>query len=547
MSRSTPYHWLLGEQKHFSTNVNVFSNLNPGNEHIIQVLRNSTFEVFIPFLRKAAQAFGVHVNWNLSNYSNAFEDSRFLAYCQTIFFIDPINSNLRLLIEALENRLSEIENESVAKIYFLVLGTREENQLFEKLMNERSNRVSVIFLLQDGETDTFFSERNMVLFGIGLKSEAIQVVARRIFYQVLLPSLFDRPKAIVVDLDNTLYSGVLGEDGNNMLEQSEGQSALISTIIRLKQEHQIMLAVCTRNDESEVRNLFDSRKDLGFQDDTFDFLCASWKPKEYMMEELLRTLNIGANSVIFIDDSPIELLQVTDAIRGILPIEADGSLRISKLLEKIFGSYSWQDSEVTSHMRTGDIKAGVIRRNIFSKSSSQDALLKLGTTLMFEIDSIDSLNRAVELSMKTNQFNFSQQRFSLEKLKELVENKFAHVIVVSVKDDISDSGRIAIITIEISEEQTFISEFAISCRALGRGLENEIFFGALRWLSSTSDRGNEIYLKFRETSKNGPCKEWISSNLDLKANSIIRIPISKVNAFPPKVKLEYRNIGVSDE
>lgn len=541
MSSSTPYHWLLGEQKHFSTNLNVFANSDARNEHLIQVLRNSTFEVFIPFLCKAAKTFGVQVKWQLSDYSNTFEDPRFFTHRQTIFFIDPMNLNIRLLIEILENRLAEIEKMSLAKVYFLVLGTRKENLLFENLINLRSNRACVVFLLEDGEKETYFSERNTDLFGIGLKSEAIQALARRIFYQVLLPSLFDRPKAIVVDLDNTLYSGVLSEDGGNLLGQSEGQSALISTIAGLKQKHQTILAVCTRNDETEVRNLFDSREDLGFQDDIFDFLLASWVPKEQMIDELLRIVNITPNSVIFIDDSPIELLQVSDAIQGILPIEADGSLRIPKLLEKIFDSYSWQDSEVTSHMRISDIKAGVIRRNIFSGSSSQDTLLKLGTSLLFEIDSMDSLNRAVELSIKTNQFNFFQQRFTLEQLKELVEAKLAHVIVVSVKDDMSDSGRIALITFEISDKETFISEFAISCRALGRGLEDEIFFGALSWLCGTSDRSSEIYLKFRETSKNKPCQEWLSSSLDLKANSNIRIPISKVNSFSTKVNLEYRS------
>jgi FkbH-like protein len=225
-----------------------------------------------------------------------------------------------------------------------------------------------------------------------------------------------------------------------------------------------------------------------------------------------------------------------------LPIEADGTSLIPQLVIKIFESYVWTTSEVSSQMRVHDIKAGIVRKNIFSSRDGQDSLSKLGTHLLFEMNQRESINRAAEISIKTNQFNFSQQRYSPSMLTTIMNQKNKCVVVVSVKDDISDSGRIALITIELIENNIVVSEFAISCRALGRGLENEIFFGALNWFIEKIGKPKGVILHFRDAKRNQPCIQWLSSSFGVKPSSSIYIPISRLETFSSKVSREFRSI-----
>ena len=160
-----------------------------------------------------------------------------------------------------------------------------------------------------------------------------------------------------------------------------------------------------------------------------------------------------------------------------------------------------------------DILSNSKRESIFESTNLDEALKILEPVLEFFVDEEEKINRAVELSTKTNQFNLSLSRFAHSEIEHFQKSHEHNVVLGSLRDNLADSGLISLLVIEkISISEFQVKEFNISCRAIGRGLESAIFERSLRSIIHSRDKYPiKVYVTYKAGPRNSPALEWIKS------------------------------------
>jgi FkbH-like protein len=353
-----------------------------------------------------------------------------------------------------------------------------------------------------------------------LTKDAYSYFGRQIAMNILLPFLVTRIKLIAIDLDNTMYNGVLAEDGINAIWQSDFQVKLTSWLFQQKSSG-VMVAIISRNEEEDVEKLLKSHPEWA---GLFDFVLASWKPKEKLIEEVLSITRISQESVIFIDDSIYELNNVQNSFPKIQKVQYRDDPETINLLTMHPGLNSTQIPVSSGIDRASDLKSNTKRESIFTIMSDKEAFKELRVELNFKKDSISHVTRGAELSSKTNQFNFALRRLTNLEIRSYVDNPHTAIVLADLKDKYADSGLISFMCLNLSgEEILVVEEFCISCRALGRGLEDEIFFGSLftALQGQSSLNFKEIHIMYRQGERNSPVIEWTKTrNWVVKSNHV---------------------------
>jgi FkbH-like protein len=370
----------------------------------------------------------------------------------------------------------------------------------------------------------FQDERLETISGNWLSMDAYSIFGRTISLNLILPFLITRIKLIAVDLDNTLYNGVLGEDGLDGIWQSDSQQKLVSWL-EIQKKCGSMLAVVSRNEIEDVNNLFER---FSQWKDLFDFVYASWTPKENIFEEILNVTRISEESILFIDDSMSEIKNVQSAFPKMQAIVFTDQESTINFLKNHPGFLSRKISAINVIDRASDLKSNKIRDSIFSSLGDREAFRELEVKLQFESSNVSLLPRSVELSNKTNQFNFALKRFGEHQLKTYLHNEKRKVITSNLSDRYANSGIVSLMCIDYSSlSEIRIDEFCISCRALGRGLEDEIFFGSLaKALESTQlSDFSRISISYKKADRNAPAVNWAMGKNWIIQSDRIEVPI----------------------
>ena len=356
--------------------------------------------------------------------------------------------------------------------------------------------------------DAYVDARSERFAGSSMSDAAAIETARRFGLAWIPAVMAPRLKAIVLDLDDTIYDGVLGEVGPAALTLSKERAALQGRLAELA-DSGLLLAVLTRNDSKDVRRLFEERPDFPLRPGRFSAIEASWRPKTEGMATILEKLRIGPDSVIFLDDNPGELAAVVQGLPGIVPLHAaDAGQAIRGL--RWYPGLAMLRATREDGLRAADIATGETRRALESTTSDPLAYLRsLEIRLEFARSPVDQLNRIHELSLKTNQFNTSFLRLSETETAARLADPASVVVTVSLKDRLSDSGVIGLIVARMEGESPIVDEVAISCRALGRGVEDAIVAEALRGTVGALPP-DRIRFAYRPGPRNGPAREWLA-------------------------------------
>jgi FkbH-like protein len=287
-------------------------------------------------------------------------------------------------------------------------------------------------------------------------------------------------KCIVLDCDNTLWGGIIGEDGIAGIQIGETYPGVCfrqfqHQLLQLKQLG-FLLAINSKNQEQDVRAVFERHPGMALRYDDFAAARINWDNKASNMLSLAEELNIGVDSFLFIDDNPFEV----DLIRRELPavrcltMPAD-AWKIPMLLP---------DCGLADTLRVTSEDAN--RSRLYSDERQRsdlqkrcgtydDYLASLGMTLTFEcFDAEKHLSRAAQLTQKTNQFNLTTRRYTEADLRQAWENGAA-IFMASLRDRFGDYGRILLAIVKrqargIAELDTFL----MSCRVIGRGVEDAV-------------------------------------------------------------------------
>ena len=324
---------------------------------------------------------------------------------------------------------------------------------------------------------------------------------------MLKPSL----KAVIVDLDNTLYEGILGEDGIDRLILTEGHIKLQKTLKKLAQEG-FFLCVVSKNEEKDVIKLFEERKDFPLQLNDFTKVLANWKTKAENTAEIIKYLNIGADSIVFVDDNIGELLNVKNVFPSMNVILA---LKDAEITNQIINNYPGLLRLNIKHedtIRKKDIQANEQRELLQQQLSKEEYLKNLQIELSYHINDMSHVLRLSELSNKTNQFIFNYKRYQVSELERLIKDDASCVVDVSLKDRLSDSGIIGVVVLTKNDKGATLEECFVSCRALGRGIDEDIVLGAIQIGLDSLDI-DTLKIEFKHGDRNTPALNFIHNNL----------------------------------
>jgi FkbH-like protein len=289
-------------------------------------------------------------------------------------------------------------------------------------------------------------------------------------------------KCLVLDLDNTLWGGVIGDDGVDGVIVGMG-SPLGESFLDFQRQllalksRGVLLAACSKNDEKNVTQMLDEHPEMLIKKTHFSAFFCNWDDKPGNLLKIANELNIGLDSMVFFDDSPFERNMVRQLAPEVAVIEApkDPSLYSATLLNSgWFESFKVLDEDL---LRNEQYKQNEQRKKLRTLFSSEDQYLRsLNMQLIaYRIDELN-LDRATQLINKTNQFNLTAKRTTNSELRsELASDQFISRCF-RLTDTFGDNGIISVLSTKKSDVNTLtIETWVISCRVFNRGVEHAIF------------------------------------------------------------------------
>lgn len=311
-----------------------------------------------------------------------------------------------------------------------------------------------------------------------LSLDCIPWVASRIM-DILLASRGKFKKCLILDLDNTLWGGVVGDDGweniqiGNGLGIGKAYTEFQQWIKQLKNRG-IILAVCSKNNEDTARLPFEKHPEMVLKLEDIAVFIANWDNKAENIQQIQSVLNIGYDSMVFLDDNPFERNLVKQSIPEITVPELPDDP--AHFLEYLYGlnlfetvSYNSADAARTQQYQ---VEA---RRVSLQKSFADEASYLKSLHMVSEVNSFNAFNipRVAQLSQRSNQFNLRTIRYNEEDLARMSKDESFQCFSFTLADKLGEHGLIGVVILEKHAPDTlFINSWLMSCRVLKRGMEH---------------------------------------------------------------------------
>lgn len=325
----------------------------------------------------------------------------------------------------------------------------------------------------------FYDQRMYNIAKMPFTLEALPEVAKGVLDVV--QALHGRlHKCVILDLDNTLWGGIIGDDGIENIQIGElGQGRAFTDFQRWLKELKnrgILLAVCSKNQEYIAKEPFISHPEMTLHLDDFVIFVANWQDKATNVQYIRDKLNIGIDSMVFVDDNPFERNLVRTAFPELtvpdLPEDPAQYVGYLKSLN-LFETASFSDEDVG---RTQQYRAEAKRETLKDTARSfQDYLKELEMTAWVKPFEKMYYSRIAQLTQRSNQFNLRTIRYTESEIEEIARNDDFLTLYFCLKDKFGDHGLIGVMILEKkSKEELFIQEWLMSCRVLKRGMEEFI-------------------------------------------------------------------------
>jgi FkbH-like protein len=309
-------------------------------------------------------------------------------------------------------------------------------------------------------------------------------------------------------LDNTLYRGVLGEDGPAGLEVDADYEKVQEALIDLRGQG-LFISVVSRNEIGDVQDLFEQRKDFLLRPEHVDAWAVSWGKKSDGIRDAAEQLRVAPETFLFLDDNPGELLQVQTSIPGIAIGHASTPAMSLQVLTYYPGLFSFDDAG-TDSFRAADLASERARAQLRTSSNEVDYLAALEVELDFALDRPSDRARLAQLSSKTNQFNTALTRLDELDIDARMKDPMARIVSIEMSDRLSASGIIGFLAAtRDSAGEVTVEDVCVSCRALGRGVEDIMLAEALAKIADELGVAR-LSIPFTEGPRNGPALQWLN-------------------------------------
>jgi FkbH-like protein len=355
---------------------------------------------------------------------------------------------------------------------------------------------------------------------------------------VLAAALGLSRKCLVLDLDNTLWGGVIGEDGLHGIKLGNGVDgeaflAFQQYILELKSKG-VILAVCSKNNYADAIQPFEQHPDMGIKLADIALFVANWDSKPDNLRYIAKTLRLGLDALLFVDDNPVECAHVKQSLPEVdviaLPNDPSYYCRaLSQYLLLESNSFTAEDAQ-----RTDQYRAEAQMRQLEASAASLDEFYA-GLQMRAHVTAFqqEQLPRIVQLIGKTNQFNLTTRRYGMSQVERIMQDPSYVHFALRLRDRYADHGLVSLVIAKREEEILDIDTWPMSCRVIGRTVEaallgelsrkaQELGCKAIRGTYIRSQKNAmaaDAYLKlgFRRESSHEGCETWVYNLEELGA------------------------------
>lgn len=436
-------------------------------------------------------------------------NERFTLWKQAFATLVNHVSSIPIFVSTIDIRENQIKSLSERK--FAPELNNEWYQFVQNLVETKGN----IFILDIANTiaemgrKQFYSNKMWYMSSMPYSRDGIVALSQEID-RVLGSAFSSRKKIIALDLDNTLWGGVIGEDGVEGIELSdhkEGQRYYDFQRQLLEMKNRgIVLAVNSKNNVEDAENAIQNHPAMLLRDDDFVSRKINWENKASNIKAMESELNLTEGGFIFIDDNPVE----RETVKGVCPdvLVPDFPADTAELLS--FAEGIWADYCRPLKVLSEDLNKTKMYQNEAKRKQEMSESLNLDDyiaklEMVADIHKMrpEELERVTQLCNKTNQFNVTTKRYTRAEIEEIASNPENAIYVVHSSDKYGDSGLISVLILIGEKADIRIDTFLMSCRVMGRKLEDVI----INELAAKYAGKQKLIGEFIPTAKNAPVKE----------------------------------------
>ncbi len=486
----------------------------------VNVWRNHALEPILSLCKPFLSFGNIHVDFRLSDYDDTFMFASWQPADVELLWLDSgrylTNSSIDDWLPWIRERLRTLRGISSAP---LILATwipeairlAELQQICDVLPATFLADLAAVAAAHDLE---LIDPRSAIVAGTPIRNAVHSLIARKLACHWIPAAVLPPIKALALDLDNTLHAGVLGEDGVGGVQMTEGHRSLQLFAKELKARG-VFLALVSRNEPEDVATLFEQRNDYALKRNDFSAEAVSWEDKAISISRIADALRIAPDSVLFVDDNPGELASVAAQLPQVHTVYANPDPYLTQSsIDHYPGLWRWK-IENDDAKRVGDLKAAELRESLHKEvADPADYFAGLQVTLIFRNDPLEQLSRLADLCKKTNQFNLAMRRLNEVEVAERIHRPNGCVTSVQLKDRLADSGVIAVIVAERDQNRLVIEELCVSCRALGRQLEDTMILTAIAHMPPFVGC-REVVFRVARGPRNQPALTWLARLLEL--------------------------------
>ncbi len=417
-------------------------------------------------------------------------------------------------------------------------------------MPNRLFRLDTEKVLSDCGKATVADEKMRYLAKMIVPEKALPKMAKEMM-RFIRPAMGLTKKCLVLDLDNTLWGGVLGEDGIGGIQlgiEPPGNAFYeFQKAIKSLQKRGIILAINSKNDFDLVKEAFEKHPDMQLALKDFACIRTNWNDKAQNMREIAQELNLGLDSFVYIDDHPAERLLIQQQLPEVWTVDMpeDFSNYTQTLLDlDAFEILHLTDEDRT---RTRLYQAESQRRELKTQITDLEEYLK-SLAIKVEVGLANTFTspRIAQLTQRTNQFNLTTRRYQEADIKNFAGSANYRVYFVHSSDRFGDHGIVGVAIIRVDGPVWEFDTFLMSCRVIGRGIEQ----GLLYFISQQATEGaaQKLIGRYRPTPKNGLAADFYSrENFD----TVSQAEDETIYEFDLKTKIvplpEYIQLKKTDE
>jgi FkbH-like protein len=350
-------------------------------------------------------------------------------------------------------------------------------------------------------------------------------------------------KALIFDCDNTLWGGIVGEDGieNLRISAKDPEGEIYQEVQHLSKnisKQGVILALCSKNNAEDVEKVLMERTDMVLKKDDFSIMKINWEDKLTSITSIAQELNIGLNSIVFVDDSDFEINYIKQQLPEVhciqVPKNKSSYPNILRRNLDLFFHTGLTQEDKTRKLMYREQEHRKMEKEKFSKLTDYLDSLEIEVETFVNTSSI--IPRMAQMTQKTNQFNLCTKRYSEAEIHDFVQKKNYITIAISVIDKYGESGisGLCLLKIDSEKKEAEINNFLLSCRIIGRNIEFVLFNELINTLKNNkitklsasyvkTDKNQQVVDFYQKTGMKIETKDAFKTNYSLSVKDFQKI------------------------